>query len=128
MSSLIKICGGAIIAAVCAFTLKEGARETSVGAALIGLSVILGTVLSEFLSVISPLKEAMSESGASTYADIMLKGLGVAITVKVTTDVCTDLGEKGLSDCVELAGKAEILLLCMPILTKMLDSVKELLL
>ena len=128
MSGLIRICGGALIAAGCAFLLKESSKSASVGAAVIGLTVIMGTVFSELLSVISPLKDALGESGASDYADIMLKGLGIGITVKVTSDICLDMGEKGIADCIELAGRAEILLLCMPILLKMLDSIKELLL
>ena len=123
----MRVCGGAIIAVVCTFTLKESSKSASLGAALIGLCVIMGTVLSGSIAVILPLTEAMRESGASDYIGIMLKGLGIGITVRITGDICTDLGEKSIGDCVELAGRLEMLLLCMPILTKMLDSVKELL-
>ena len=127
MSTLIRICGGAIIASGCALLLKESSKSASACAAIIGLAVLMGSVLTELFSVISPLKEMLGQSGALDYASIMLKGLGVGITVKLTCDICCDMGEKGISDCVELAGRAEILILCLPVLTKMLSSVKELL-
>lgn len=127
MIGLLRICGGALIAAGCAFLLKESSKGGAVSAAIIGLTVIMGTVITGFLSVITPLKEAVSDSGASDYVNIMLKGLGIGITVKLTSDICSDLGEKGIADCVELAGRTELLILCMPILIKILNSVKELL-
>ncbi len=127
MSGLLKICGGALIAAGCAFLIKESSKGGAVSAAIIGLTVIMGTVLTGLFSVISPLKEAMSENGVSDYVNVMFKGLGIGITVKLTSDICSDLGESGIADCVELAGRTEILILCMPILIKILNSVKELL-
>ena len=127
MSALIKICGGALIAAGCAFLLKESSKGASVSAAMIGLTVLMGTVLTGIISVISPLKELMNESGLSEYMSVMLKGLGIGITVKLTTDICSDMGENGIADCVELAGRTEILILCMPILMRILGSFKELL-
>ena len=128
MSELFKICGGAVIAAVCAFFLKESSKTAAVSAAALGLTVLMGTVVGRLLTVLSPLKQLFGTNGANEYMTVMLKGLGIGMTVRITSDICKDMGENGLSGCIELAGKAEILILCFPILAKIVTSVRELLL
>lgn len=125
MTGLIRLGGGAIIAAVCAMTVKKSSSGMGGAASVIGAAVILGSaisVLSEVLIRYAGLSFGSSES----YIVLMLKALGVGITVKTVTDVCAELGEEGIAGGVVLAGKAEILLLCLPTVKEVIGMLTEL--
>ena len=126
MSELIKICGGALVAAVCAFIVK-GSGGSERGVVLISLSVLLGTVLSRLITALSPLNEMVNESGMGAYASVMLKCLGICLIVKTVSDICSGLNQESLAGAVTLCGKAEILVLCLPIIKGSLESIRELL-
>lgn len=89
--------------------------------------VFAGAILSISVPLISYLREMTSLTGLSAYAALLLKALGIAILTQCTSDICRDAGESGVANGVELAGKAEILLLCLPLLGEIFASVKELL-
>ena len=50
----------------------------------------------------------------SVYVATMLKGLGVAFISEICAGICRDFGKNTLADGVDLAGKLEIILLCVP--------------
>lgn len=63
----------------------------------------------------------------SVYITTMLKGLGVAFLSEICAGICRDFGKSTLADGVELAGKLEIVLLCVPMITKIVGTASELL-
>lgn len=94
----------------------------------IGITVALGTlVLTAAAPILSFFRLLTAQSGASEYTEILFKGLGIAILTQVCADVCRESGEGGLAGGVELTGKIELLLLCLPLMEKLLATAKELL-
>ena len=89
--------------------------------------VFAGAILSLSVPLVSYLREMTSQTGLSAYAALLVKALGIAILTQCASDICRDAGESGVANGVELAGKAEILLLCLPLLGEIFASVKELL-
>ena len=89
--------------------------------------VFAGAILSLSVPLVSYLREMTSQAGLSAYAALLVKALGIAILTQCASDICRDAGESGVANGVELAGKAEILLLCLPLLGEIFASVKELL-
>lgn len=89
--------------------------------------VFAGAIISLSVPLVSYLREMTSQTGLSEYAALLVKALGIAILTQCTSDICRDAGESGVANGVELAGKAEILLLCLPLLGEIFASVKELL-
>lgn len=63
----------------------------------------------------------------SEYAAVMLKGLGAALITHGCASVLRECGRPSLADCVEFAGKLEILLLCLPLISQILKTAAELL-
>lgn len=51
--------------------------------------------------------------------------VAVAIICQTVCDVCKDNGENTLASVVEFAGNAEIILLSLPIIKKLLDTAFE---
>ena len=61
------------------------------------------------------------------YSEILLKTLGVSLTVQTASDICRDAGESAIASKVELFGKAEILIISIPIVKKILEISQEIL-
>ncbi len=61
------------------------------------------------------------------YAAVMLKGLGAAILTHVCSSVCRECGKPTLADYVEFAGRIELVLLCLPLITQIMKAADTLL-
>ena len=127
MTMLFKICACALIGAVCAMTLKSSAKNIALTVALFSSLIIIGAVIINFSGAIKTLTDIMKDSNMTNYGKIMLKSLGIGIVVNTVEGICRDVGETSISNGVELAGKIEILLICLPVITEMLSLIKELL-
>lgn len=83
------------------------------------------------LSAAAPLVSALRELGASSalapYVPVLLKALGVAVLTQGAAGICRECGESGMADAVEFAGKAEILLLSLPLMQELFAAARELL-
>ena len=83
------------------------------------------------LSIISPIVTyidslfsgaSLGESGKS-----ILKALGIALLVQICADVCRDCGENSAALGVELIGKLEIIILCLPMIKSIISTALEVL-
>ena len=94
----------------------------------IGAIVLFGSLLiasaKPLLSLISNLG---GRAGASQYVETILKGLGIVILTQICSDVCRDSGEGTLATHIETVGKVELLLLCIPLIEKILATATKLL-
>jgi stage III sporulation protein AD len=127
MTVLFKLCGCALIGVLCAMILKSSSKTVAATVAVFSSLLILGAVISRFSGAIDAVSEIMKESNVSDYGKVMLKALGVGIVVNTVGSICRDMGESSISNGVELAGKIEILLICLPIITDTLSLIKEIL-
>lgn len=123
MYSILKICGAAIISVVLAQVLKNR------GSSLSGhLSEITGvTILISVIASLSPLISFVRElitgtEGSSDVIPLLMTVVAIAIVCQTVCDICKDNGENTLSSVVEFAGNAEIILLSLPIIKKLLDT------
>lgn len=88
------------------------------------LAILLVSSATPLVDLIQTLMQSTAVSG---YASVMLKALGVAILTQCCSEICKECGENGISTGVELAGKIEILLLCIPLINEILTLAGELL-
>ena len=97
---------------------------------LLRLAMILAlgaTALSAAAPLIRYLQSIPSLAGFTDYAEPLLKALGIGMLTQVCADVCRECGESGVANGVELLGKVEILLLCLPLIHHLLEMAQELL-
>ena len=126
--TVIKLCMLAILG-VCAALLIKQWRSDFLPllriAVLVGFGILL---LSVTAPLIAYLKKLIDATGIRTeHAEILLKGLGIAILTQCCADICKESGESGIASGVELTGKIEILLLCLPLFDEILKAARELL-
>ena len=69
------------------------------------------------ITYVSRLGESASIGG---YVEVLLKALGIAILTQYTAEICRECGENAAASGVELTGKIEILLLCLPLIDEIL--------
>ena len=125
MSESLRICAVALIFIAAAAIIKQissGFVFPLRAAAIILFSSLL--ILSA-----SPVFEFMNElfslTGFSRYGAVIMKGFGIALLSHGCASVCRDCGEGTVASCVELAGKIEIFILCIPLLTELLAVARQ---
>lgn len=127
MMTLYRICGVALISAVSMLVVKNTSQKAFPIVGILSFILIFSAVISKVRDVAEPIRALANASGVTPYGILMLKALGIGLIVHVASDICCDLGSESLGHGVELAGKIEILLLCLPFILEMTEAVKELL-
>lgn len=126
MSTFVRILGMGLISAVIALLLKKQ-TAASFFVPLFGLSAILLLIVGEYGEIFTTLLSALGDSGFGRYGTLMVKSFGVGLVTQFAGNICRDFGEENLASSIELAGKAEILLLCLPLTTEVLTLLREIL-
>ena len=92
-----------------------------------GLMIFLFCLL-QFKEVIDFIKIMADKAGIdNVYIGIILKILAIAYVSSFASEICKDAGASSLSSKVELAGKLFIIVLAIPILMAVLDSIVQIL-
>lgn len=121
---MIKIAIIGVVAAVLAAWIKTIKAEYSLWIMLavgifLGLSVL--TKVEVMIGELKFLQEYFSDYGS--YIRILIKIIGITYLSEFSSDLCRDAGAATLATQIELFGKLSILVLCMPILTALLETI-----
>lgn len=124
MSGLWRVLAYAMITLFLGVVLKElGFKGTR-------LVILLGTVslLGAFVLYIGELFDILPslDDDGMEYAVAMLKMVGVGYAFGICSDVCRELGENTLGSTVALLGRAEILLISLPFVKRIIERGIEL--
>lgn len=126
MSALFNVPSAAVLLLSLALILREtgwrGARLFSV----LGVLLILTYSLGRIGEGVDGLLGAVSALGATEAVRFALLVLGSGYLFGTVSDLCREAGESGLGEAVELAGRAELILLSLPKLGEILKIAAEL--
>ena len=119
---IMKILGIAVIGLAVCVLFRQYKPEYGMLVGLITSLVILGLIFLEFSPVLNQLEVLLDGVGLpSEYGMILIKSLGICILAQLGSDACNDAGETAIAGKVELAGKIAVLLLSLPLFTKLLS-------
>lgn len=94
----------------------------------LGVTVLFGTAaLTSLTPLLSYLRTLTGDTGLGTYADVLWKALGIALLTEIASSICRECGETGAASGVEVIGKAQILLLSLPLINEILSVARDLL-
>lgn len=127
MSIFYRVCGIGVLCAVSALLLRKQSDGVAALLPVLGVTLILSLVLGRYAEVLTTVSETITQTGFGGYGTLMVKSLGVGMVAHVTGGVCRELGKETLAAGIELAGKAEILLLCLPLMGEILTLLQEIL-
>ena len=93
-----------------------------------GGAFVLLYLLGQMKDIFSGLEDILSGlSGQSELTAIILKALGVCIVAELGSQCCRDAGETAIAAKVELAAKAALVMMSMPVFASLLEMAGELL-
>ena len=118
--SVLQICGAALLTAVLSSVLRAagGGGGAALLSALGGMGVLLLAV-ERYRKPIEVMLQMGEEAGIRAATETVLRMLAIGFISAVAAEVCRDMGEGTLAARVELLGRAEILLLCLPFLSEL---------
>ena len=121
---MIKIAAMGIGAAVLAAWVKTVKPEyalwiTVSSGILLGLAVIMK--LETIVKELHFLQQYFANY--ASYIKLLIKIVGITYLAEFSSDLCKDAGANTLASQIELFGKLSILVLCMPIMTSLLETI-----
>lgn len=121
---MIKIAAIAVMAAILAAWIKTVKPDYGVWIVL-GTGVFLGfSALLKLETIIGELQFLQGYfTGYGTYFKLLIKIIGITYLAEFSADLCKDAGANTLASQIELFGKLSILVLCMPIMTSLLETI-----
>lgn len=125
---IVQIVGLALVTAVLLVVVRQQRPEMGLLLSLAAGALIFLFVLDKVSSVVALLEELAAAARVDRlYLTTLLKIIGVSYLAEFGAQVCRDAGEQAVAARVELAAKVLIVVLAMPIVVAVLESVLRLL-
>ena len=121
------VCAFGIVAACIIAVIKPLRPEISTIAAAVAGVLIFIYIINGLAPFVEFIKGAAASTGAESYFTLMIKSLAVSLCCRMSADICRDCGENSLASRVELAGKAGIVIISLPVVTQLLNIAKDML-
>ena len=124
----IKICAISLLSGLIFLIVDKMSSALSFSVKLSALILLGGAIMLMIEPVVSKIYEFSSLSDKiGEYTDIILKVLGVALLSHISADVCRDCKDSSAANAVILAAKIEILILCLPLVEKIILYAQDIL-
>lgn len=126
MQDFLKQFGFLLLSLFVLLIMRQAKIEMQIPIRLIIIVVLFGVCISAMEGVILEISALGADSGASKYAEIMMKSLFIGIITTIGSSICSDAGEGTLSFICTLIGKAQLLALAMPLVIEILNMALKL--
>ncbi|MDU1822492.1 MULTISPECIES: stage III sporulation protein AD [Clostridium] len=125
---ILKVISFALVALFLYLLFKDKRGDLAALILLAAGVVIFIYCISQVSEVVNFLKNIADRAGIDTvYIQIVLKILAIAYLASFASEICKDSGAGSLASKVEFSGKMFILVLAIPILMAVLDSILQIL-
>ncbi len=122
-----KLCGAALICAVAAFLLRHLKKEFELPLTLAGSILLLISACAMARPIAEYLTGLLGAShlvGAA--AETLMRALAIAMMTKIASDLCREMGTPSVASSLEMAAKFEIIILTLPLVSSVIESVRDL--
>ena len=126
---IFKIVAFSIVAVVFITILKSVKKDDFALMVTIAASLVMfGVLILKLEDITTLLNNLIAKSGINKdYLTILLKVTGISYVIELATNICKDAGNNSIASKVEMLGKISIVVLTIPILTSVLNTVLEIL-
>ncbi len=122
-----KLCGVALVCALAAFLLRNIKKEFELPLTLTGSAILIGAAILMAEPIVGYIKElAESSPLAGDAISALMRVIGIAMLTRIACDVCREMGASGIASSLENVAKFEIIILSLPLVTSLIDSIKSL--
>lgn len=121
------IAGLGILSAMLCVIIRQYKPEMALGVSIACGVLILAAVITMLAPSVQAIAELTDAAGLNGgYAQILLKALAVCYVTQLSADCCRDAGESAIATKIELAGKAAIVIISLPVFTSLTEIVTSL--
>lgn len=121
---MIRIAVIGVGAAVLAVWVKSIKNEYAVWILLAAGILLGGALLGKVEAIVSQLQVFQRYFQAyGSYVKLLVKIIGITYLAEISSDLCKDAGANALASQIELFGKLSILVLCVPVMTSLLETI-----
>lgn len=111
-----------VVAAFLAVLLRHQRPEFAMAIGVLAGVAVLLLVIGRIAPVLDTLRNMLNASGLpGEYGQILFKALGIGLLTQLAADACRDADEGAMAAKAELAGKAAMLLLALPLFEKVAE-------
>ncbi len=121
-----KLCAAAFLFTVAAVLVRQYQQDFVLPLRAAASVVLLGVGLTLLTPTLRWLTALSTEAFAAESAAVLVRALAVVFMVRICAGLCRDLGEPSIASALEFAGKAELLLLAIPLFDRLLEAARTL--
>lgn len=125
---ITSLVGLAVLSAVLCVIVRQLRPELALGVSIACGVIVMGAVISMLapsVELISQLTDSAGLDGG--YSRTLFKALAVCYISQLGSDCCRDAGESAIASKIELAGKAAVVVISLPVFSSLAEMVTELL-
>lgn len=126
-STVLKTCGIAILAVTAITVIKQLRADFVPPVRVIVFLVFTSVIIALVVPVIDYITKLSASYGVAKYGDILIKVLSLTMILKLTSDVCNELGESMVANAVETICRLQLIIISIPIIDSIIDTVVGLL-
>lgn len=123
--TVIKVCGVVLAALMFVIVMKRTRPEFSALVSVASGVLIIGMAVAMTVPAMEYLRDISSQSGFSEYTEVVFKAVGIGVVTEMSAAMCSDAGESSLASQIGFFGRAEILLLSLPLLKNVVDMASQ---
>ncbi|MBQ4141676.1 MAG: hypothetical protein IJD70_10090 [Clostridia bacterium] len=119
-----KICGAALICALASFFLRGIKKEYEIPLTIAGSVLLLAAAIGMAAPIVEYIS-ALSQSAPITGEAFttLMRVIGISMLTRISADICRDMGTPSVAASLELVAKLEIMILCLPLISSVLESI-----
>lgn len=124
---MIKIALVAIIGMTLAIMVGNMRKDISIWITIVCGIIIFSFGISKFEYIVDMFHELTRYLGINeTYIKVILKMIGIAYLSEFTASICKDAGQNTIASQVDFFGKISMLVISLPVLQSLLETIGEL--
>ncbi len=125
--NIAALVGVGLVAAVLSIVIKQYKPELGIFISLFAGIIILSAILGVLKPAIDTILELVGMAGLDeSYGNVLIKALAVCYVTQIAADSCRDAGEGAIAGKVEMAGKAAIIVISLPMFKALVNTVSGL--
>ena len=121
---IIKIIGIGLVSLIIILMLRQYKPEFAIYVSLIAGIAILAISLGQISGVINLLNNIANKANINTqFISLLLKITGIAFLTEFAVSISNDCGETAIANKIDLGGKVLIIVISMPIISALLETI-----
>ena len=125
MIESVKICAIGIACAILCVLIKNARSEFLIPSRLSAVIIIFSFVVILINPILDFLKNTMGSTLPIDHMKILAKALGIAYMTQISSELCRECGENNIAFGIESAGKIEIIILSLPLISQVIEMSRE---